>query len=463
MRVTALRIEPFEFINILDFSIEKSVNEHVTARIVGIISAEKENEYVKQPASTRNVVINARNRDGEEKILFNGLVCNVHIKYMNELRTLVVEAISHSYLMDITEVTRTYQNDAMTYQDVTDIMKRDDENFAFLHPEFGGIPIGQMLVQYKETNKAFVQRIASKLNTCVVVDYALDIPYISIGMPKRRPLKDIAIQPLEYEMRKDVSGYLDLTAHNVSGVTERDAVCHVFKSREVYDLCDPIAFKGLELYVYSVSSKLEGEEIVHTYTLKEKDGFVFKEAFNNQIIGASLYGTVKEIQNDMVRVQVFGDVAQSELKWFSYSTIYSTPDGTGWYFMPEVGDTIRLHFPTEHESDAYVTSSVHHQHGRRSNPDVKHITTVHGKTVTFRPDSIFMSNGAGSSIELHDTAGIRLDTTGDINIVSDSNIRLHANGRIVVQGDKGVVVIQNGSVVNIADSIDMASDHVRVK
>ena len=45
--------------------------------------------------------------------------------------------------------------------------------------------------------------------------------------------------------------------------------------------------------------------------------------------------------------------------WFDFATVYSTPDGAGWYCMPEVGDEVRVVFPDNYEEHAYVASSVH--------------------------------------------------------------------------------------------------------
>ena len=60
-------------------------------------------------------------------------------------------------------------------------------------------------------------------------------------------------------------------------------------------------------------------------------------------------------------------------RWFPYATVYSSGDGTGWYCMPEIGDKIRLYFPTEKEQDAYVISAYHEGNGGlRKNPQCNH-------------------------------------------------------------------------------------------
>jgi len=275
MREILINTAPFEFIDILDFQLEKRVNEHVTARIAGTIHPDKESEYVEKPASSRNLVVTAKSSSGEEKILFSGLVSDVSIQYVNKHRTLVVCAVSYSYLMDLRETTRTYQNEAMTYADMTAIMGKDHPDSAFLHPEFGDRAIGAMLTQYDETNWQFAKRIASRLNTCVVADYALNYPYVSIGMPKRQG--GAILHSIEHKMKKDMAEYMALSARQVPGARERDAVYYEVESREIYDLCEPVIFKDKQLYVYAAASRLEGAEIVHTYTLKEKEGFCFSE------------------------------------------------------------------------------------------------------------------------------------------------------------------------------------------
>lgn len=44
--------------------------------------------------------------------------------------------------------------------------------------------------------------------------------------------------------------------------------------------------------------------------------------------------------------------------WFPYSTIYASEDNTGWYCMPEIGDSIRIYFPSKKEEEGIAISSV---------------------------------------------------------------------------------------------------------
>ena len=59
-----------------------------------------------------------------------------------------------------------------------------------------------------------------------------------------------------------------------------------------------------------------------------------------------------------INLEIDGNQDEGTARWFPYSTVYSSPDGTGWYCMPEVGDAIRLYFPDNEEKNAYAISSV---------------------------------------------------------------------------------------------------------
>ena len=458
MRELIISCDKFDFISILEVTGHKAVNEHASFSVKGHIAKESD-EYVLRGAARQHVSFTASSTDGDQKMLFNGLINSIDIHTENEMRILTVNVDSQSVLMDIEPETRTFQDANMTYQNITNHMEAKNSNFNFLWPSDGNRPIQSMTVQYKETDWQYAKRLAGRLGTVVVPDYLLDNPYISIGMTKR-PVKP-GIEAISYAMKKDVEQF---RAFQASGpYSERDAIYYIVKSREIFDLCDPIPFLGLALYVYAIDTRYEGEELVHYYTLKEKEGFFTPRIYNTNIIGATLRGRVKEIIQDKVRIDVDGDVLQTEHKWFPYATPFTQPGGYGWYFMPEIGDEIRLQFPSEQEYDSYVSSAVHVTHGNRQDPQVKYIRTVYGQIIQFDPQKILIDDGAGSSITIHKNQGISMATNNSINIGATADITLSANGKVTIAGQDGVVMQKNGSVINIDNSIDISSGHTRMQ
>lgn len=457
MRENLITCDQFDFISILDVSAHKAVNEHAIFYIKGHIAAESD-EYVLRSTTGQNVTFTASGPDGD-KALFNGIVSDIDIFTENDIRILSVSVVSNSAMMDIDPETRTFQDPNMTYQAVTGHMTSKKPDFTFIWPSDSDTPICSMMVQYQETDWRYCMQLAGRLGTVVVPDYLLGVPYISIGLPKR-PTKS-GITAISYTVGKDVKQF---RGNSVSGgFSERDAVYYVVKSREIFDLCDPIPFQGLSLFVYAIDTRYEGNELVHFYTLKEESGFYTKQTFNENLIGVTLRGKVKEIQADTVRVEITGDVEQSDYKWFPYATPFSQPDGYGWYFMPEIGDEIRLQFPSEKEDDAYVSSAVHITHGNRSDPKTKFIRTVYGQIIQFDPETILIDDGAGSSITLKRDQGITMETDKAVMIDAQSDITVSADGKVLIAGQGGVVMQKNGSVVSVDDAIDISSEHTRVQ
>ena len=456
MRDRIIECNKYNFISILEVKARKAVNEHATFYVKGHVAAEND-DYVLRSSERQDVTYTALDSEGRKE-LFSGLVCDVKLRNENEMRILTVESASRSILMDDEPQIRTFQNPTMTYREVTDNMNVSEE-YNFLWPKDGDRRIGSMMVQYKETDWQYAIRLAGRLGTVVVADYLLDKPYISVGMPKRAPKQ--GIEAISYEVKKDVCQYRDNNTNE--RFAERDAIYYVVRSREIYDLCDPITFLGLPLYVYAIDTVYDGQQLEHYYTLKEAEGFFTPELFNDDLIGASLRGSVLDIQEDKVRVRIEGDISQTEYKWFPYASPFTQPDGYGWYFMPEVGDEVRLQFPSVKEDEPYVSSAVHVTHGHRENPETKFIRTIYGQIIQFDPEQILIDDGAGSRISLHVETGISMDTDKFLIIGAKSNIIASAEGRIILSGGGGVVMQKDTSVVNIDDAIDISSDHTRVQ
>ena len=455
MRENTIINDKFDFISILDVQSSKTINEHATFYIKGHIRAGND-EYVLRGSAGQSVTFIATGPNGSKKI-FNGLISDIDIHTDNETCVLTLNLVSRTALMDIVPETRTFQDSDMTYQTVTNLMGEKNANFNYLWPTHGNRAIGSMTVQYKETDWQYAKRLASRLGTVIVPDYLLDTPYVSIGVPNRSAKSGIEI--ISHTIKNDMKQYRD--SKPGGNFIAADAIYHTVKSREIFDLCDPIPLFGRTLHVYAIETRYEGDELVHYYTLKDKSSFHTKRIYNENLTGAALDGKIIEIAQDKVRVAITDDVKQRTHKWFPYATPFTQPAGYGWYFMPEIDDEIRLKFPSEQEHDAYVASAVHVTHGNRTDPEVKYIRTIYGQIIQFDPEKIWLSDGAGSSITMHHDKGITMETDKTVDIEARSDIAIIASGKIMLSGDEGVLMRKGNSVVNIDDAVDIISEHTR--
>lgn len=433
MRDLDIRISPFQFIQLLKCDLYCSVNQHAKAYVEAIISADDEDAYVEMALEEIVAEISCTDDAGEDVTLLKGLVTDLSIDSRNGLKQMNLTIRSATVLMDLVEYTRTYQNPGFTMSNILDsIGYYPDYNYVMSVGT--SAPVEDMIVQYKETDWEFIKRMASRYNSVVLPDYVNGKPWFHFGLPAAK--KPHEINDVFYQMHKDVYEFEDKASNRVAAVQEKDAIYYRIEDREIYRLGDAVAFKGRELRVYSIESHLEGQELVHHYVLKTEAGFGIKQQFNEKMIGASLEGYVINVANDLVQVQLNVDTVlnQSGARWLAFSTVYSSPDGSGWYAMPELGDCIRLYLPTEHENEAYVVSSVNLQATdgvSRTDPSRKSIKNINGKEILLTATQIILTNnqadqGNDVTVILDDAEGIHIRCDKDITITSKETVSIQS-------------------------------------
>lgn len=464
MRDLKITVEPFAFINLLQCDIRKVVNEHVTATVSGIIPNDMEGAYMEMALAGVKSVITARDDSGAEKTVFHGIVRNLSIDTKNELKTLTAELISASYLMDNRPHTRTFQDAAMSYNDVLNFLSTSYTDYGALLTVGNGEPIKDVILQYKETDWQFAKRLASHFNSVLVPAYLVDGVKYYFGLPESRDSAEV--RPFQYSLQKAVGEYIYKTDNDVNGLHETDAIYYRVKSREIYDIAQKVSFNGRELYVFEINSELYGSELLHTYALKSLAGFKTRHAYNEPMTGASLTGTIIDVMQDLVKVHVHCDKAQdtATAKWFIYSTAYSTPDGTGWYCMPEIGDTVRLYLPNEKEAEGYIISAVHllpANNQARQMPDFKSIRNKYDKEVLFKPDSLTFTNNKGMSVQILDDEGINIISDKKITIISDESVAIASTtADVTVTAPVGLFFEQANTKVTLQDHVVMSGAQV---
>ncbi|MDR9857318.1 hypothetical protein RJP21_27355 [Paenibacillus sp. VCA1] len=172
---------------------------------------------------------------------------------------------------------------------------------------------------------------------------------------------------------------------------------------------------------------------------------------------------------------------------FPYSTMYASDDQTGWYCMPEKGDSIRLYFPNEKEAEGIALSSVRkklpeeaqsapasHPAGSSNgqaggstittvvqqeqlqpivtydkdlkedlmaNPNTKFLLTPTGQKITFEEDKITITGATGGAT---------------LTLTSAGTIILNCENKITLQASKQIEMVSE-SVSLLANQIDMST------
>ena len=433
MKAVNIRIQPFDFTNIVECNILRCVNEHIVAEIAGYIL--DDNEVLKL-APDDEVSIHGVDDDGSEECIFRGLIQDMSIGYEGDLKILRVRAQSRTCLLDTGVHTRAFQKNGRTYKEMIKYIVGVNSGTYAIYAKESDQTCG-VRVQYRESDWDFLKRMAGELHTLVVPDCTNSHICFYFGVPEKAKRRVLA------EASYRLSG---------GNVWE-----YQVESREILNLCDPVTFLGRNLLVYKVVTKLSGSELINIYYLRDKKGMWAETYQNSHIIGASLPAKVTDVKDEVVRIKIDCeyDEAGGKGKWYSFASVYSSPGGTGWYCMPEEGDRMRLYFPDELEDHAYVISAAHvdDDQGLRQKPDEKSFRTIHDKEIRFTPDKIIITNHRGNSVVLDDKKGISITSDASVKITASESVELVSEGDVSVLANTGIVLRQNENSLVISEGI----------
>jgi len=491
MRSMFITAQPFEFTHIFDVKIQKGVNRHGRAWVKGVISEDMENRYVEMLLSEMPVTITASDFQGNQQTLFQGILEDLRISIENGLKVMELDIMPYSRLLDMLPEIRVFQNLDLSFNElVAAVLAPFIDAYAIINAG-DGQPISQMFVQYQETAWAFLVRMASMNNDVVMThdSYATGGVRLYFGFPNKSSSDAPPLNPIAFEVKKNLGGYLYKLENKVLNIAECDAIYYVIKDRDIRELGEPVRFQQRQLYVTAIESVMEGGELLHSYTLMSRDGVKVPQSRNFGLIGASLSGTVSKVSGAHVKMKL--DAAHTNdtatAKWHPFSTVYSSPDGSGWYAMPEVGDKLRLYFPTEIDNEAYSISAVHLNTTKKSgttavtattdavvemdaktgikadtetfkaledprtDPDYKVISNANGKTIVLSPSAIYITCEGGSLL-IEDGVGVTINSNYDISISGKQDINITSlEGEVSVIGKENVSIKQANAVVELSE------------
>lgn len=441
MKVVGLKIKPVNFKTLLSCNIGKNINDHFTASITGYVSEEEADKVLKN-GQNANLSISAVMEDNTEVLLFQGIRTNVTIRYDGDTQVLTVCAVSPTALLDGRSWIRTFQGMNQTYRNIVDETLKNSQRTGIIYTAGKTEKPGRIVVQYNESDWKFYKRLAKEIGTVIVADCNNTFPCFYFGMPERKKVKEVSYTDIQIRQVADMGS-----------VKEEQ----ILISREYLELCDVVRIGERNWRVYGIIMTFNKGETIFQYSLEQETyKRISCQPENYNVRGVSIFGKVNEVKNGLVRVRLQCDLDQDWGAgfWYNFATIYSAPDGTGWYCMPEPGEDIRLYFPDAAEAHSYVISGVHREDDvSREDPDNKSFKTKHGKEIRFEPDEIVLTNNKGLSIRLNDRKGIFINSNSGISIKSDAFVDIRSGSKISIQAKEGVSLQQNRNMLLVKDGI----------
>lgn len=462
MREDRIVVRPFEDLQVLDYQSIQQVNEHARASLKGMIPYERQEAYMEAGRKLLWVQVMAVSEEKEE-ILFYGVAEHMRIQVEIGICMVNLSLCSGTLLMDLEEHIRSFQNDEFTYKELLDVCSQEYENAAKIIMTGKDRHIPHFIMQYRETDWMFVKRLAAMNHTVVFADCSTKGEKYHFGIPDRKA-GNMEAEVKDYATHYNIEEYWKKKKNGLK-IRQEDTVSYIFESREPHKLGEIRIVDNRSVFIWKIETSLKGNELYHNCFLKPRAGFQEPVRHNPYLAGTSLAGIVKNVAHEKVQITINSDEYKHKdnVCWFSFSSVYSSEDGSGWYCMPEVGDIVRLYFPTAREQEAYVASAYHEEGANlRTRPERKFWRNKEGKEIQLSPESIILTNNDGTYIELSDKRGIKLCSEGSISIWAGDSLRVSAGSMIELSATGDVVLKQGNTRMNLNGDITMQGARVKL-
>lgn len=369
--------------------------------------------------------------------------------------------------MDRTKYSRSFQNTKMTYaelvKEVLDYYKTGDgeEEQCDIICQGADQQIGNLYVQYEETDWEFLKRVLSVAGLVVTPDSRQDKLKLYVGVPELAE-KELSYHVLEID--KDMESYYLLKA-NGRDVRAADFTCYQIASEQMLGIFETVSIQGKKLTVYSGRYVFKNQEMLGIYGLQSPLGLKRAACYPMHLIGVALTGKVLHVSGTKIQAALEIDKSHVEraVFWFPFSTLSASQDGSGWYCMPEEGDDVRIYFPSKQEKEAVALSAVSNydasQTGgedRMSDPNSRYLRTKAGQELALAPDHIRLSCGDSASSVRIDTDGkvtiraqerVKAEAETSVTIRAEENIDIHVAEQFTAQSlDGGQIILKDGNV-----------------
>ncbi|MBU9705467.1 hypothetical protein KSP24_00810 [Paenibacillus sp. AK121] len=423
---------PFQPLHIDQLQITRTINDHAFLHISGMLSEEQGAVCIGQDMEQEPIVIRQLDDQGQSlRRLFHGIVTRMSVRCVRGVYTFELEAASHSYQMDIKRKRRSYQDIHRTYDDLVTALVRKYQYGDAIDTVSHYAKLETFVLQYDETDWAFLKRLASRFGSILVPEVTAASPKVFFGMPEGK----------QHKVERDVFYRVRKTFHERDAEKPRERagsyITYMIESLQYYALGDLITLpigQDKELVVVRAVTTLADGLLRTRYDLQAEQDICYARYENDRATGIALTGTVLKVQQDFVQLQLDIDPKQDPAKscWFPVSTRYVAEEHSGWYDMPEIGEQVELYLPTHREQDAYVTDSLRQQRHTNGQLNVKVWQHVQGSGVEMSEHELNLSTSGEFSITLHESNGITIDSPGNVQI-QGGHVKLDAGQELSLE------------------------------
>lgn len=316
-----IEIMPYEFVRLHELKILKTINDHARMIFTGIISEKKRELYVRASDEETQVKAFVTDKNGNRQPLFRGIALDVEEKVVHGVHYLTVEAISHTYELDIKRHQRSFQNPKLTYTGLIESIVSDYSKAEAMDVVSQKKPIGTFIMQYDETDWKFLKRMASHFYSPLIPAVGYGVPKFYFGLPMG--LSKGEIKSTNYKVSKRVADFQTASENHIPGVRDADFIQYEVETEKLLEPGYEVTFQGHKLIVAEVLTEMKDGVLTHTAKLSPRSGLRPIKDYNRSIIGASIHGKVLSVRRDKVRAQLDMDDQQDRTRITGFPTLPS--------------------------------------------------------------------------------------------------------------------------------------------
>ncbi|MFW5436754.1 late control protein [Paenibacillus apiarius] len=460
---------PFGEIRLDQLELVHQTGEHAELRFTGIVSEERIDEIIGRADSLVRIELHQAASVQKQRPLFMGRLNHLEVKVVRDVHYITVEAVSHTYAMDMAVKTRSFQQPDRLYREIAQEIVASYPGGDLIDYAFNERQQGKFIMQYEETDWTFLKRIASHAGALLVPDVTAHQVRLWIGLPegsKRIKLDDNT----PYEVNRMVVPYISEAGNGTASVREYRYTTYEFDYDEHLQIGDEVLLAE-RLYVITkrTGTMLQGV-FRWSYVCAVPENVKRKKAFNSAIIGAAIDGTIIQVSRNQVKLHLDMDKQQDARKaqWFPYAA-----EGNQiLYLMPELGTRVKLYFPSADEDEAIVIHSVRvkpqgdnveKSERKMVDPGVKSFGNPQGKeftlgdkelTITAQEGLLYISMNAYSGVNLNSASNVQIHASGDLSL-NGKEVHLH--------GADGLYISTPSDTMELTEEVSITSGEIELE
>jgi hypothetical protein len=167
--------------------IESNANQHIKLTLNGMLSSPEYKAYINRIGCETRLQLSYLIND-RLALVYQGVITRFYATAEgasndNSIYHITVEALSCTCLLDIVRKSRTFQDKEMLYSEMISKILKDYNGSCFMETINNGERLSSFLLQYQETDWAFLKRVASVFEQGLYANSQTPVPRLYFGRP----------------------------------------------------------------------------------------------------------------------------------------------------------------------------------------------------------------------------------------------------------------------------------------